>query len=48
MLGPEPFRRIMQDVRLRSVPKILETPKGEDEVTADRANLARLRSYRLD
>jgi deoxyribonuclease-4 len=45
-LGPEPFRRIMLDARLRRVPKILETPKGDDEVAADRANLALLRSFR--
>jgi deoxyribonuclease-4 len=46
-LGREPFRRIMLDARLRHVPKILETPKGNDEVTADRANLALLRSFRI-
>jgi deoxyribonuclease-4 len=45
-LGPEPFQRIMRDERLRRVPKILETPKGDDEVSADRANLALLRSFR--
>ena len=45
-LGLEPFRRIMLDERLRHVPKILETPKGDDEVSADRANLALLRSFR--
>lgn len=45
-LGPEPFRRLMRDERLRRVPKILETPKGDDEVSADRANLALLRSLR--
>lgn len=47
-LGPEPFRRIMRDERLRRVPKVLETPKGDDEVSADRANLALLRSFRDD
>ncbi len=45
-LGPEPFRRIMRDPRFRHVPKVLETPKGDDEVTADRRNLALLRSFR--
>ena len=45
-LGIEPFRRIMNDPRLRNVPKILETPKGDDPVTADRTNLALLRSLR--
>ena len=45
-LGPEPFRRIMLDDALRNVPKILETPKGDDPVAADQANLAFLRSFR--
>jgi deoxyribonuclease-4 len=47
-LGKEPFRRIMRDERLRHVPKVIETPKGDDEVTLDRANLALLRSFRRD
>lgn len=46
MLGDEPFRRLMNDDRFRAVPKVLETPKGDDHVAADRANLARLRGYR--
>jgi deoxyribonuclease IV len=45
-LGPEPFRRIMTDPRFTSIPKILETPKGDDGVTNDRVNLALLRSFR--
>lgn len=45
-LGPEPFRRIMLDPRLRAVPKILETPKGDDPVAADLANLRFLRAFR--
>jgi deoxyribonuclease IV len=45
-LGTEPFRRIMLDERLLAVPKILETPKGDDGVTADRRNLGLLRSFR--
>lgn len=44
-LGPDPFRRIMRDARLRGVPKVLETPKGDDPVRFDRRNLGRLRSY---
>jgi deoxyribonuclease IV len=44
-LGEEPFRRIMNDPRFAAVPKILETPKGDDPVAADRRNLERLRSY---
>ena len=45
-IGEEPFRRIMKDQRFREVPKILETPKGDDDVTEDRRYLALLRSYR--
>jgi deoxyribonuclease-4 len=44
-LGPGPFRRIMTDPRLAHVIKILETPKGDDQVTADRKMLRRLRTY---
>ena len=43
-LGLEPFRRLMNDARFVAIPKILETPKGdEDEVTNDRRMLALLR-----
>jgi deoxyribonuclease-4 len=45
-LGLEPFRRIMLDEKLRAVPKLLETPKGDDGVTADRRSLAILRGMR--
>lgn len=44
-LGPAPFRRIMTDPRFSQTIKILETPKGKDEVTADRKMLRRLRAY---
>ena len=44
-LGPEPFRRIMRDPRFRKVMKVIETPKGDDEVTCDRRMLRRLRAY---
>ena len=44
-LGPEPFRRIMADERFATIPKLLETPKGDDEVTNDRRMLRRLRTY---
>lgn len=44
-LGPGPFRRIMRDPRFVDVVKILETPKGDDEVALDRRMLARLRGY---
>lgn len=44
-LGDAPFRRIMTDARLAAVPKVLETPKGDDLVTNDRAMLAKLRAF---
>lgn len=44
-LGAEPFRRIMRDPRFGGIPKLLETPKGDDEVSNDRAMLALLRGY---
>ncbi|MBF6613749.1 MAG: deoxyribonuclease IV [Chloroflexi bacterium] len=42
-LGVEPFRMIMNDPRLASLPKVLETPKGPD-MAEDKENLALLRS----
>jgi deoxyribonuclease-4 len=42
-LGLAPFRRLLNDPCLRHVPMILETPKDDDFITADRRNLARLR-----
>ena len=45
-IGPEPFRRIINDVRFRDVPKVIETPKDNDVLAADRKNLATLRGYR--
>jgi deoxyribonuclease-4 len=44
-LGAEPFRRIMRDPRFAGVPKLIETPKGEDEFTLDRRMMRRLRAY---
>ena len=47
-LGDEPFRRLMGDPRFEHVPKVLETPKGDDPrdlVSLDLLNLARLRGY---
>ena len=46
-LGVEPFRHLMLDDRLHNVPKVLETPKGDDPIAADRANLALLRGFRI-
>ncbi len=45
MIGAEPFRRIMTDPRLATVPKVLETPKGDDMVTNDRRMLEMLRGF---
>lgn len=42
-LGLEPFRFILNDPRFATVPKILETPKGDDD-RMDQVNLALLRS----
>ena len=44
-LGTAGFRQILNDPRLVNVPRILETPKGEDDKgrDLDRVNLARLR-----
>lgn len=46
-LGPQPFEKIMLDKRLEHVPKILETPKGDDGDVADIANLTLLRNLRV-
>ena len=43
VLGDEPFRSIMNDPRFAGIPKVIETPKGDDHETADRRNLGRLR-----
>lgn len=44
-LGAEPFRRIMRDPRFAGIPKLIETPKGDDEFTQDRRMMRRLRAY---
>jgi deoxyribonuclease-4 len=44
-LGEGPFRRIMTDERLAAVPKILETPKGDDATATDTRMIERLRGY---
>lgn len=45
-LGPEPFRKIVQDPRFHGIPKILETPKEPDPVGNDLRNLGLLRRFR--
>jgi len=47
-LGEAPFRRIMNDERLRAVPKVIETPKLDDATATDTRMLERLRSYATD
>jgi deoxyribonuclease IV len=45
-LGPQPFAQLLNDPRLAAVPKVIETPKDDDVVAADRRNLGTLRSLR--
>lgn len=47
-LGERPFRRVMTDARLAAVPKILETPKGDDATATDARMVERLRGYERD
>jgi len=47
-LGEAPFRALMCDPRFQGIPKVLETPKGDDMVELDRLNLSRLRRYRAE
>ena len=46
-LGAEPFRQVMRDPRFVGVIKVLETPKGDEDMTTnDLRMLKRLRGYR--
>lgn len=45
-IGLKGFENIMQDVRFEEIPKLLETPKGEDPEESDKSNLATLRAMR--
>jgi deoxyribonuclease-4 len=47
-IGLWAFRCLIIDPRLRGIPMIIETPKGDDFVTADRRNLKTLRSLALE
>lgn len=47
-IGLEGFRHLMNDPRFRNVPKLLETPKGDNPAEADRENLKRLRDLRSE
>jgi deoxyribonuclease-4 len=44
-LGERAFRQIMNDERLATIPKVIETPKGTDPTATDARMLERLRSY---
>ncbi|MCJ7830442.1 MAG: deoxyribonuclease IV, partial [Desulfobacterales bacterium] len=44
-IGGEAFERIMNHRRLRAIPKIIETPKGQKGENWDRVNLERLRAF---
>jgi deoxyribonuclease-4 len=44
-IGKEPFAKIMRDHRLVAIPKLLETPKGDDLITNDRRTLRMLRRF---
>lgn len=46
LLGRQPFHELLNDPRFAGVPKVIETPKDDDVVAADRRNLAVLRSLR--
>lgn len=43
MIGTAAFKEIMNDKRLETIPKILETPKGKGEIDYDAINLKVLR-----
>lgn len=47
-IGLEGFRNLLNDARFAAVPKLLETPKDDDALAADRRNLAVLRSLRSE
>jgi deoxyribonuclease-4 len=44
-IGEKAFKLLMNDSRLRNIPKVLETPKGEGEKDWDQINLAKLRGF---
>lgn len=44
-IKPAAFKLLMQDRKLKDIPKILETPKGKDEFADDIKNVRILQSY---
>lgn len=47
-IGRAGFRNVLHDARFRNVPKLIETPKDDDVMKADRENLRLLRDLRSD
>ena len=45
-LGAKAFKQLLNDARFGAIPKVIETPKDNDVLAADRRNLTRLRAYR--
>lgn len=45
MIKPAAFKLLMQDLKFKKIPKILETPKGTDEVNDDIKNIKTLQRY---
>ncbi|HDS01365.1 MAG TPA: deoxyribonuclease IV [candidate division Zixibacteria bacterium] len=46
-IGADAFRFIMQDKRLKNIPKLLETPKERDGIKMDKVNLDLLRKFHI-
>lgn len=44
-IGADAFKFIMQDKRLKNIPKLLETPKERDGIKMDKVNLDLLRKF---
>ncbi len=44
-IGETAFKLLMNDSRLKSIPKVLETPKGKSEKDWDQVNLTKLRGF---
>lgn len=45
MIKPAAFKLLMQDKKFSTIPKILETPKGDNDLASDIKNLTTLRHY---
>ena len=47
-IGETAFKLLMNDSRLKNVPKVLETPKGKSDKDWDQVNLAKLRGFLMN